>query len=372
MPRRFPPACARASRCWSTSHNDLGETTTVHWHGMHLPAAMDGGPHQPIDAGRHVAHRVDDRPARGDALVPPAPARRHRRARLPRARRACSCSTTTRPRRRPAARVRRRRHPADRPGQEVRRRRPARRSDRLLRRAPGILGDTILVNGTVGPVPRRHAPTGAPAAAQRLERPDLQLRASPTTGPSTSSPPTAACSPAPVPHSTGSCSPRASAPRSSSTVEPGETRRAAQHRSRPRHAACARTASSAATTGSTCSSCAPPTTLTPSPALPGDARPHRTGPRAERRRRGPAAFDAQRHDDQRPSDGHGPHRRRPSRAGTTEIWEVTNADGVPAQLPRPRRAVPGARRRRRRAAARPGRAGRTPSTSPPGRTVPAR
>ena len=31
--------------------NDLPETTTVHWHGMHLPAAMDGGPHQPIEPG---------------------------------------------------------------------------------------------------------------------------------------------------------------------------------------------------------------------------------------------------------------------------------------------------------------------------------
>jgi FtsP/CotA-like multicopper oxidase with cupredoxin domain len=32
-------------------HNDLAEATTVHWHGMHLPAAMDGGPHQPIAPG---------------------------------------------------------------------------------------------------------------------------------------------------------------------------------------------------------------------------------------------------------------------------------------------------------------------------------
>lgn len=31
--------------------NQLGETTTVHWHGMHLPAAMDGGPHQVIQPG---------------------------------------------------------------------------------------------------------------------------------------------------------------------------------------------------------------------------------------------------------------------------------------------------------------------------------
>lgn len=32
-------------------HNGLAETTTVHWHGMHLPARMDGGPHQPIRPG---------------------------------------------------------------------------------------------------------------------------------------------------------------------------------------------------------------------------------------------------------------------------------------------------------------------------------
>jgi len=31
--------------------NDLDVETTVHWHGMHLPAEMDGGPHQPIAAG---------------------------------------------------------------------------------------------------------------------------------------------------------------------------------------------------------------------------------------------------------------------------------------------------------------------------------
>ena len=31
--------------------NALPETTTIHWHGMHLPAAADGGPHQPIEPG---------------------------------------------------------------------------------------------------------------------------------------------------------------------------------------------------------------------------------------------------------------------------------------------------------------------------------
>jgi FtsP/CotA-like multicopper oxidase with cupredoxin domain len=31
--------------------NELPEATTVHWHGMHLPAAADGGPHQQIAPG---------------------------------------------------------------------------------------------------------------------------------------------------------------------------------------------------------------------------------------------------------------------------------------------------------------------------------
>ena len=31
--------------------NDLPEATTIHWHGMHLPAAADGGPHQLIEPG---------------------------------------------------------------------------------------------------------------------------------------------------------------------------------------------------------------------------------------------------------------------------------------------------------------------------------
>jgi FtsP/CotA-like multicopper oxidase with cupredoxin domain len=31
--------------------NALTEATTIHWHGMHLPAAADGGPHQTIEPG---------------------------------------------------------------------------------------------------------------------------------------------------------------------------------------------------------------------------------------------------------------------------------------------------------------------------------
>jgi len=32
-------------------HSFLNDTTTIHWHGMHLPAVMDGGPHQVIPPG---------------------------------------------------------------------------------------------------------------------------------------------------------------------------------------------------------------------------------------------------------------------------------------------------------------------------------
>lgn len=32
-------------------NNHLPEATTIHWHGMHLPAAMDGGPHQTVARG---------------------------------------------------------------------------------------------------------------------------------------------------------------------------------------------------------------------------------------------------------------------------------------------------------------------------------
>ncbi len=43
------------------ARNALPEATTVHWHGMHLPAIADGGPHQMIDPGdsRTPSWRVD-------------------------------------------------------------------------------------------------------------------------------------------------------------------------------------------------------------------------------------------------------------------------------------------------------------------------
>ncbi|GIJ78646.1 multicopper oxidase family protein [Micromonospora phaseoli] len=41
----------RGQRVAVDVRNRLPEQTTVHWHGMHLPAEMDGGPHNPIGVG---------------------------------------------------------------------------------------------------------------------------------------------------------------------------------------------------------------------------------------------------------------------------------------------------------------------------------
>ncbi|MEV2255303.1 multicopper oxidase domain-containing protein [Streptomyces sp. NPDC050147] len=39
----------RGDKVSMTVHNGLPDATTLHWHGMHLPPAMDGGPHQMIE-----------------------------------------------------------------------------------------------------------------------------------------------------------------------------------------------------------------------------------------------------------------------------------------------------------------------------------
>lgn len=41
----------RGDNCSVTLHNNLDEMTTVHWHGMNIPAWADGGPHSPIEPG---------------------------------------------------------------------------------------------------------------------------------------------------------------------------------------------------------------------------------------------------------------------------------------------------------------------------------
>lgn len=42
---------ARGERVRINVTNRLGEASTLHWHGMRLPARMDGGPHQMIEPG---------------------------------------------------------------------------------------------------------------------------------------------------------------------------------------------------------------------------------------------------------------------------------------------------------------------------------
>lgn len=54
----------RGERVRVRINNRLPETTTVHWHGMHLPATQDGGPHQAIPAGGEWAPEwLIDQPA---------------------------------------------------------------------------------------------------------------------------------------------------------------------------------------------------------------------------------------------------------------------------------------------------------------------
>jgi suppressor of ftsI len=55
---------ARGKRVSVAVTNELDEATTVHWHGMHLPSKMDGGPHQSIEAGADwEPHWTIDQPA---------------------------------------------------------------------------------------------------------------------------------------------------------------------------------------------------------------------------------------------------------------------------------------------------------------------
>ncbi|MEV0765679.1 multicopper oxidase domain-containing protein [Nocardia sp. NPDC050435] len=54
----------RGERVEVRVRNALPEASTVHWHGMHLPAAMDGGPHQTVAAGASWTPRwTIDQPA---------------------------------------------------------------------------------------------------------------------------------------------------------------------------------------------------------------------------------------------------------------------------------------------------------------------
>ena len=54
-------------------HNGVDEVTSMHWHGMNLPARMDGGPYPADRTWSDLAPDVGDRPAGGDAMVSPHP-----------------------------------------------------------------------------------------------------------------------------------------------------------------------------------------------------------------------------------------------------------------------------------------------------------
>ena len=170
--RRSSPSAA--STCVSTSTNSLDEPTTVHWHGMHLPAEMDGGPHQMVEPGCHVVARVGHRPAGRDALVPPAPARRDRGPRRDGGSRACSsCDDPTRRSLGLPLGVRRRR-----------RARSSCRTRASRRRRAGVEQQRGYAGGArrrthrqrhPRPLPRRLRRARAPAAAERLDRAHLRL-----------------------------------------------------------------------------------------------------------------------------------------------------------------------------------------------------
>lgn len=54
----------RGERVLVNVTNELGQQSTLHWHGMHLPARMDGGPHQMIESGQTWSpHWQVDQPA---------------------------------------------------------------------------------------------------------------------------------------------------------------------------------------------------------------------------------------------------------------------------------------------------------------------
>jgi FtsP/CotA-like multicopper oxidase with cupredoxin domain len=54
----------RGERVLIDFRNEVDEATTVHWHGMHLPAEADGGPHQHIEPGDRWAPSWEiDQPA---------------------------------------------------------------------------------------------------------------------------------------------------------------------------------------------------------------------------------------------------------------------------------------------------------------------
>jgi len=87
---------ARGDKVVMNVANGLPEPTTIHWHGMHLPAAADGGPHQPIQPGStwSPSWRIDQPAATlWYHPIPTAPPKTTSTGAWP----ACSCWTIQKP-----------------------------------------------------------------------------------------------------------------------------------------------------------------------------------------------------------------------------------------------------------------------------------
>ena len=327
--------------------NSLDVPTTVHWHGMHLPAEMDGGPHQTVEP---------------DATWSPEWTSTSRRRRSGTTR-----TRTARPRRTShrglagmflvhddaeaalaaAARVRRRRRPAHRAGHRLLGRRRARGRPRGF---AGGLGDELLVNGTRGPYLDVHDELVRLRLLNASTARSLRLRVGATAARSSSSRPTAACSRHPS-SSTGCCSRPANAPRCSCGSSPAS---GVVLRSEATAESAGMIDSIAAMNGGTDSF----DVLELRAADTLDAAPDRAGAT-----RDPAAGSTSRRRVTTRSfalDGFEINGRTMDMGridetvtvDTTELWIVTNTSQHAAQLPRARRAVPHRLDRRRAAAAR--------------------
>ena len=203
----------------------------MHWHGMHLPAAMDGGPHQPIAPGATWSPTwTIDQPAATLWYHPHPHGETERtstagspgmfivddagrvRAGLP-----ATYGVDDIP-----VIVQDKRFDCDGQFDEAR-----------LLGAVGMLGDTMLVNGTRRAVPPGDHRAGPAAAAQRLERPDLRLRLRRRPRTFALIGTDGGLLAAPVPDRPASSSRPASGPRSWSAMRPGERAGAAHLPARP-------------------------------------------------------------------------------------------------------------------------------------------
>ena len=179
LPRPDAAAHGAAKRSRSPSTTSCRRTPRIHWHGMHLPAAMDGGPHQMISAGETWTPAwTIDQPA-ATLWYHPHPHGQTAEHVYRGLAGLFLIDDDESDSARPAARLRGGRHPADRAGQAVHRRRRAldgHAARRVLGGASACWATRSLVNGTLEPVPRVTTRAGAAAAAQRLQRPLLQPR----------------------------------------------------------------------------------------------------------------------------------------------------------------------------------------------------